>query len=750
MKRIMILLLAVFIIAPATASKRKAKPRQKEPQLTTLQIIAKVNDHYQQTVSPQVRAFWDDAAYHTGNMEAYRLTGNARWLEYSDQWARHNKWQGATGNDHARWRTAYLRYGEGRDHVLFADWQICFQTYLDLNAVVPAPHKVARVREVIDFQIAQPQHDFWWWADALYMGSPVFTKLYKLTKDTRYLDAMTNYFQWSDSLMWDAEAKLYFRDGKYIWPKHKTDAGRKDFWARGNGWVLAALAKILQDIPSDYKYYPFFKERFLQLAEGVAKTQLSEGYWTRSMADPEQAPGYETSGTAFFCYGLLWGINTGLLDRTVYEPVANRAWHYLTTIALQADGSVGYVQPIGEKAIKGQQLTGKSMTNFGTGAFLLAACERVRYEGSNLETSENGKVVTVTVHNPTDDFRQQIIELDAQKVFQKLCINGGRQFRVLNAFNREIPSQLTYDGHLLLDVCVSPHNTAMLRIVRGRPVDVPASVYGRMYPERLDDITWENDLGIYRLYGPALQRRGERAYGNDVWVKNTPDLQSESRYYLHPVLSFHEDHGRGLDCYKVGPSLGCGTPALMQDNHLVFPYCYQNYELLDNGPLRFTISLTYGKTLHQGDSLAEHRLLSLDKGSNLNRQTVWYEGATDAIDVASGVVIHNEDMQHVMLGSNYVLYADPTDNLANNSQIFVGVLFPDGATETKQIENIGHKDGITAHALCIQRGVQPGERITYYWGASWSKYDCRTLDEWKQRMTTFQKVLQQPLEVMVQ
>lgn len=767
MKRILFMTVLVLAFVPANAAKKSKKV--KEPQLTPLQILERVNDHYQQTVSPDVRSFWDDAAYHTGNMEAWRLTGNARWLEYSDRWARHNKWQGATGNDRSKWRTTYKRYGEGKDHVLFADWQICFQTYLDLNEAVPAAHKTARVREVIDFQTAQPQSDYWWWADALYMGSPIFTKLYRQTGNVHYLDAMTRYFQTADSLMWDAEAQLYFRDGKYIYPKHKTDAGRKDFWARGNGWVLAALAKILQDMPGDYSARPFFLQRFQQLAEGVAKTQLSDGYWTRSMADPEQVPGYETSGTAFFCYGLLWGMNNGLLSKDVYAPVADRAWRYLTTIALQPDGSVGYVQPIGEKAVKGQSLSGKSMTNFGTGAFLLAACERVRYEDA---AKPAGQAVVKVVNN-SPVFRQEVIELDAQAIFAKTGISGGRQFRVINALGHEVAYQLTYDGKLLIDAAVRPQSEAVFRIVRGMPMPMPAVAYGRKVPERMDDMAWENDRGIYRLYGPALQRSGERAYGNDVWLKNTPDLQLDKRYWLeqstYPIInrlrregrrqegdsllstvSFHVDHGRGHDCYKVGPSLGCGTPALMQGDNIVYPYCYSDYQLLDNGPLRFTALMKYHPTAFQGDSLVEHRLVSLDKGSNFNRQTVWYEGATHPVDVASGCVVHTEDTQSVVLGSDYVLYADPTDNPSGqNFQIFVGVIFPGVASEVKMLENANAKAGISGHALCIRRGVQPGEKTTYYWGAAWSKYDCRSQQEWQLLIDRQREALRQPLIVEV-
>ena len=96
------------------------------------------------------------------------------------------------------------------------------------------------------------------------------------------------------------------------------------------------------------------------------------------MMDPEQAPGPETSGTAFFTYGLLWGINNGLLDKKTYTPVVRRAWQYLTETALQPDHHIGYVQPIGERAIPGQTVDRHSEANFGTGAFLLAACEYAR------------------------------------------------------------------------------------------------------------------------------------------------------------------------------------------------------------------------------------------------------------------------------------------------------------------------------------------------------------------------------------
>jgi rhamnogalacturonyl hydrolase YesR len=129
----------------------------------------------------------------------------------------------------------------------------------------------------------------------------------------------------------------------------------------------------------DYVRRPFFVEKYRRLASAVAALQQPEGYWTLSLMDPAHAPGPETSGTAFFTYGILWGVNHGLLSEREYRPVIRRAWKYLSETALQPDGAVGYVQPIGEKAIPGQVVDARSETNFGVGAFLLAACEYVRY-----------------------------------------------------------------------------------------------------------------------------------------------------------------------------------------------------------------------------------------------------------------------------------------------------------------------------------------------------------------------------------
>lgn len=384
MKQLIFMVAAMLLVCSELSSKTWTPEEVKD-------IIVKVNNAWQKRhPANRDRAFWDPAVYHTGNMEAYFLFSGSkdeqeekianRWLKYSKQWGERNFFSGAPEVDPAKWR--YKNYGEGPHYVLFGDWQICFQTYIDLynDALTKKsfnPQYIHRAKEVMSYEKRSKANDYWWWADALYMVMPVMTKMYLLTGDEGYLDKMYENWKYCNSIMYDEETGLYFRDGKYVYPKHKTENGKKDFWARGDGWVMAAFAKILKDLPKDYKHRQEFISYYQKLAAAIVGCQQEEGHWTRSLLDPAQAPGYETSGTALNCYSLFWGINNGILPQK-YLPAAKKAWEYLATIALQNNNTIGYVQPIGEKAIPGQVVNQESVTNFGTGAFLLAACEFCR------------------------------------------------------------------------------------------------------------------------------------------------------------------------------------------------------------------------------------------------------------------------------------------------------------------------------------------------------------------------------------
>ena len=146
-----------------------------------MNIITRVNDAWQQShgapeyggTKAGLSAFWDNAVYHTGNMEAYDLMKTKAWYDYSFAWAEKNAWLGATERDNTKWK--YKNYGEDAQHVLFGDWQICFQTYIDLynNSSSPQESWIARAKEVMSYEAYSSADDYWWWADALYMVMPV-------------------------------------------------------------------------------------------------------------------------------------------------------------------------------------------------------------------------------------------------------------------------------------------------------------------------------------------------------------------------------------------------------------------------------------------------------------------------------------------------------------------------------------------------------------------------------------------------
>ena len=211
------------------------------------------------------------------------MLGDPKALDYSIRWARHNQWQGATEADKSKWK--YKDYGEGADHVLFADWQTCFQTYIDLYNLAkkegntiglePSAKMLARAKDVMYYQMSTSANDYWWWADALYMAMPVMGKLYYLTTDEMFLDKANDYLRYTDSLLMDKETGLYYRDAKYVYPQHKTASGQKDFWARGNGWVMASLAKTLQEMNTYNRPHGFMMRKLQRMAATMAKAQHS-------------------------------------------------------------------------------------------------------------------------------------------------------------------------------------------------------------------------------------------------------------------------------------------------------------------------------------------------------------------------------------------------------------------------------------------------------------------------------------------
>ena len=201
------------------------------------------------------------------------------------------------------------------------------------------------------------------------MAPPVYAKMYRLTGDRRFIDFMNEEYRATCDFLYDREEHLFYRDCNYF--DRREANGSKVFWGRGNAWVIAGLCEVLQELPSSNRHRAYYEALYLELAKRLAELQSPDGYWHASLLDPASYPSPETSATGFITYALAYGVNQGLLDRDAYLPVVLKGWQALTD-AVEPDGKLGYVQPIGADPKK---VTRDMTETYGVGAFLLTGCQ---------------------------------------------------------------------------------------------------------------------------------------------------------------------------------------------------------------------------------------------------------------------------------------------------------------------------------------------------------------------------------------
>lgn len=217
----------------------------------------------------------------------------------------------------------------------------------------------------------------WCWCDALFMAPPAFIELSRQTGDRRYRDFALKEFWATTDFLYDPVERLYYRDSRFF--ERRDAQGRKMFWSRGNGWVFAGLARIIPLLPEGDPDRDRLETLFVQMASRLKELQKADGYWAPSLLAPEDSPP-ESSGTAFYTYGMAWGIGSGLLPRPEYEPVARRGWSALLR-AIQADGRLGWVQQVSDRP---EKVEAGDTQFYGVGAFLLAATAVARLDNPTL------------------------------------------------------------------------------------------------------------------------------------------------------------------------------------------------------------------------------------------------------------------------------------------------------------------------------------------------------------------------------
>ena len=368
---------------------------------------------------------------------------------------------------------------------------------------------------------------------------------------------------------------------------------------------------------------------------------------------------------------------------------------------------------------------------------------------SGCSTSQNQ--LTLHVQNPTSiDRKNEMAEVAWKDIRQHLSLPENQTIIVTDSLGEQVPYQLITNGTdtveaLLFPVSLAAGQTASFQVSAGVPEPVQPMVYGRLVPERKDDFAWENNRTAFRIYGPALKATGEISNGMDFWAKRTDSLIIDKWYQndLSGVASYHEDHGEGLDFYKVGRTLGLGMTAPVDHDTLCLGHNFVTAEILDNGPLRITFKLTYDPYPAGRHEISETRIISLDAYSLFNKVTHIFETDTTELTVATGIVMPEENPEENAAATTFgdnsgiIAYKNPTDEV--NGTIYTAAIHPVGFGFIK-VAN-GHYLGLNSY--------QPGNPYTYYAGGGWSKAGFNSFEEWIQFVKSEKEKIDQPFIITI-
>ena len=283
------------------------------------------------------------------------------------------------------------RYAHNADDLCIGQaWLIAYDKTKDQKILDPVRQRIEKASDFIMEDKANLKKDdqlkgdmrVWSWCDALFMAPAIHPHLTAITGDPKYLQAMHTEWWRASAVMYDESEHLYFRDDGKIFPKKKTLSGKKVFWARGNGWVMGGLARLLEYVPKDDPQRQRYEKQLQEMSARLASLQRPDGTWSPSLLDFEEFPHSDSSGTALNCFAMAWGINNGVLDEKTYRPVVEKAWVALLA-ARREDGLLGYVQGVAHGPAP---VYADGSRTYGTGAFLMAAAQMAKLAPINMTT----------------------------------------------------------------------------------------------------------------------------------------------------------------------------------------------------------------------------------------------------------------------------------------------------------------------------------------------------------------------------
>jgi unsaturated rhamnogalacturonyl hydrolase len=308
---------------------------------------------------------WTRAVYYEGLMAMYKIDPQKKYYDYAVDWGEKYQWS-----------------PRGEVSTRNADNQCCGQTYIDLYLIDKKPERIEKIKQSIDLMVNSEKQDDWNWVDALQMAMPVYARLGEIYNDNKYYEKMFAIYNYTKTVhggkgLYNTNDHLWWRDKDFV-PPYKEPNGADCYWSRGNGWVVAAMLRVLEVMPKNAPHRDEYLNVYKEMIEALVPLQRADGYWNVSLKDSTHFGGKELSGTALFTYGMAWGINHGILKKKTYLPIITKAWNAMSAECLHKDGMLGFVQGTGKEPKDGQPVGYDNVPDFedyGLGCFLLAGSE---------------------------------------------------------------------------------------------------------------------------------------------------------------------------------------------------------------------------------------------------------------------------------------------------------------------------------------------------------------------------------------
>jgi unsaturated rhamnogalacturonyl hydrolase len=744
--------IAVLGFAVALPIAAVAAPNQRPTPAEVLSIMERVADWQLAHPSVHPTTDWTQAAGDAGMMALVGMSGDSKYRDALLAMGEANGWKPGP----RLYNADDLAIGQAYAglYFLYRDPKMIAPLRSRLDAILSAPPNV----ESLDFHQPYDQvSQLWSWCDSLFMAPPVWMQVYAATGDERYLDfALKNWWRTTDYL-YDPSEHLYFRDSTYF-DRRETN-GKKIFWSRGNGWVMAGLVRMLQLLPANHPSRARFERLFQEMAETILGDQQPDGLWRSSLLDPDSYPRKESSGSGFYTYALAWGVNQGLLDGAKFKPGIRKAWTALVD-SVDGDGKLTHVQPIGSDP---KTFADDSTEAYGVGAFLLAGSEVYR-----MVVFENAKPLAIEVTNPAQFYRHsETVEMSLTRLANRglrstnLAVMDGLGSRVLDSQTYASEPGRPLDT-FIFQTDLAPGETRTYYIMgvsalAGLPQPI-VKTYARQIGERYRDMAWESDRIAHRVYQQDLiPAEGTVSSGVDVWVKSTRALVI-NKWYKNG--DYHKDHGEGLDDYRVGRSRGCGGLGIWDGHSYYVSSNYRSARIITTGPLRSEFELTYDAWDTGEGKISETKRIRIDAGSNMTRVESIFAGSDRpgfevGIGIAqrpgNGAIAKNQE-------EGWMSYWQPADRDRGN--IGCAIVLPDKieefATESTTLPKLTQTElvtpsdeGLPAVAnLLAFTPAEVGKPLLYYLGAGWSKSgDFAAETDWDNHMRQFVARLHAPLKM---